>query len=64
MITKKMRRLFSFAILMMAALTTVAAIYEPTLAGDDEVCVFFEANGTVTDAPKVWAWEGNTDGRS
>jgi glycosidase len=40
-----------------------AAVYEPSIAGDSEVCVFFEANGTVTDSPKIWVWEGNTDGR-
>ena len=60
----KVRRLFSFSILMMVALVSLAAVYEPTLTSDSEVCVFFEANGTVTDAPKVWVWEGNTDGRN
>ncbi len=60
----KVRRLFSFSILMMVALVSLAAVYEPTLTSDSEVCVFFEANGTVTDAPKVWAWAGNTDGRN
>ncbi len=60
----KVRRLFSFSILMMVALVSLAAVYEPTLTSDSEVCVFFEANGTVTDAPKVWVWAGNTDGRN
>ena len=48
---------------MIVALHAVSAVYEPTLASDSEVCVFFEANGTVTDTPKIWVWEGNTDGR-
>ena len=60
----KVRRLFSFSIMMMVALVSLAAVYEPTLTSDSEVCVFFEANGTVTDAPKVWVWAGNTDGRN
>ena len=59
-----MRRLFSLSIVLMVALLSVSAVYEPTLSGDEEVCVFFEADGTVTDAPKIWVWEGNTDGRS
>lgn len=59
-----MKRFFSIAILMMVSLVSIAAIYEPTLASDSEVCVFFEANSTVTDAPKIWVWEGNTDGRN
>ena len=59
-----MKRLFLFPILMMVALLAQAAVYEPTLSSDSEVCVFFEADGTVTDAPKIWAWEGNTDGRT
>ena len=50
--------------MLMLALLSIAAVYEPTLSGDEEVCVFFEADGTVTDAPKIWVWEGNTDGRS
>ena len=49
---------------MMVTLLAVAAVYEPSLTTDSEVCVFFEANGTVTDAPCIWAWEGNTDGRN
>ena len=60
----KMRRLFFVSIMMMVALCSTAAVYEPTLTGDSEVCVFFEANSSVTDAPCIWAWEGNTDGRS
>jgi glycosidase len=59
-----MKRLISISILMMVALVSLAAVYEPTLTSDSEVCVFFEANGTVTDAPKVWVWAGNTDGRN
>ena len=59
-----MKRFFLFPILMMVALLVQAAVYEPTLSSDSEVCVFFEADGTVTDAPKIWAWEGNTDGRT
>ena len=58
-----MRRLLTLSILMMTALLAVAAVYEPSLTGSDEVCVFFEANSTVNDAPKIWVWEGNTDGR-
>ena len=60
----KMKRLISISILMMVALVSLAAVYEPTLTSDSEVCVFFEANSTVTDAPKVWVWAGNTDGRN
>ena len=60
----KMRRLFFVSIMLMVALCSTAAVYEPTLTGDSEVCVFFEANSSVTDAPRIWAWEGNTDGRS
>ena len=60
----KMRRLIYVSIMMMMALCSTAAVYEPALTSDDEVCVFFEANGTVTDAPCIWAWEGSTDGRS
>jgi glycosidase len=58
-----MKRLFALSIVMIVALHAVSAVYEPTLASDSEVCVFFEANGTVTDTPKIWVWEGNTDGR-
>ena len=59
-----MRRLFVLALLMIVALISTAAVYEPTLTSDSEVCVFFEANSSVTDAPKIWVWEGNTDGRN
>ena len=48
----------------MVSLLAVAAVYEPALSSDSEVCVFFEADGTVNDAPKIWVWEGNTDGRT
>ena len=58
-----MRRFLSFSVMMMAALSLLAAVYEPTLTSYSEVCVFFEANSSVTDAPKIWVWEGNTDGR-
>ena len=50
--------------MLMAVLCSVAAVYEPSLSSDSEVCVFFEADGTVTDSPKIWVWEGNTDGRN
>ncbi len=59
-----MRRVLSFLTIVMIALCSVAAVYEPSLSSDNEVCVFFEANSSVTDAPKIWAWEGNTDGRT
>ncbi|MBR3451564.1 MAG: alpha-glucosidase C-terminal domain-containing protein [Muribaculaceae bacterium] len=59
-----MRRLFYVSIMMMVALCSTAAVYEPALTSDDEVCVFFEANGTVADAPCIWVWAGNTDGRN
>ena len=59
-----MRRIFSFTIMMVVALVSMAAVYEPTLTSDSEVCVFFEANSTVNDAPKIWVWAGNTDGRN
>lgn len=49
--------------MMMVVLSSIAAVYEPSLSSDSEVCVFFEANSTVTDSPKIWVWEGNTDGR-
>ena len=58
-----MRRLLSL-LMTMVALASVASVYEPTLTSDSEVCVFFEANSSVTDAPKIWVWEGNTDGRN
>ena len=50
----------SFSIVMMVALMSLAAVYEPTLSSDSEVCVFFEANSSVNDAPKIWVWAGNT----
>ena len=59
-----MRRLFSFSLLMIVTLASMAAVYDPAIDSDSEVCVFFEANSTVTDSPKIWAWEGNTDGRT
>ena len=59
----KMKRLFSTSILVMIVLLVQAAVYEPTLTSDNEVCVFFEANSSVNDAPKIWVWEGNADGR-
>ena len=58
-----MRRVLSFSLLMIVALTSLAAVYDPSLSSDSEVCVFFEANGSVNDSPKIWAWAGNTDGR-
>ena len=60
----KMKRIITSSFLMILALLATAAVYEPTLTSDSEVCVFFEADGTVTDAPKIWVWEGNTDGRT
>lgn len=58
-----MKRILSFTFALMFALLATAAVYEPTLTSDSEVCVFFEANNTVNDAPKIWVWAGNTDGR-
>ena len=58
-----MKRFLSLSILMMVSLLALAAVYEPTLSSDSEVCVFFEADGTVNDAPKIWVWAGNIDGR-
>ena len=61
----KMRRLIPVTVMMMmVALCSTAAVYEPTLTSDSEVCVFFEANSSVNDAPKIWVWEGSTDGRN
>ena len=60
----KMKRMFFLFALVMVAVRSVAAIYEPSLSSDDEVCVFFEANSTVTDVPKIWVWAGNTGGSS
>ena len=58
-----MRRCFLLFFLMLLSLHLKATVYEPTLSNDSEICVFFEANTTVTDAPKIWVWEGSTDGR-
>ena len=58
-----MKRFLFFLIPCFVALLSQAAVYEPSLSSSDEVCVFFEANSTVTDSPKIWVWEGNTDGR-
>jgi glycosidase len=58
----EMKRILSISILMMVALFSTAAVYEPSLTSDSEVCVFFEANTTVNDTPKLWVWAGNTDG--
>ena len=44
----KMKRILSISILMMVSLLAMSAVYEPTLSSDSEVCVFFEANSTVT----------------
>ena len=60
----KMKRFLSISILMMVALLVQAAVYEPTLTSDSEVCVFFEADNTVNGAPNIWAWAGNSDGRN
>ena len=59
-----MKRILSFSIFVMTVLLMTAEVYEPSLSSDSEVCVFFEADATVTDMPKIWVWEGNTDGRS
>ena len=56
-------RLLTLAILLMPAMRVQASVYEPSLSSDSEICVFFEANSSVTDAPKIWTWAGNTDGR-
>ena len=58
-----MRRFLFFLISSFVVLISQAVVYEPSLSSNDEVCVFFEANSSVTDAPKIWVWEGNTDGR-
>ena len=50
----KMKRILTFSVLMMAVALMSAAVYEPSLSSDSEVCVFFEADGTVTDSPKIW----------
>ena len=49
--------------MMVTTLTAMSAVYEPSLTSDSEVCVIFEANGTVNDTPKIWVWAGNTDGK-
>ena len=59
-----MKRFFSLSVLFFVALFAMAAVYEPSLTDDSEVCVFFEANSSVTDVPKIWVWEGNTDGQA
>ena len=59
-----MKRILSLAIVMMVAVVSMAEVYEPSLTSDSEVCVFFEANSTVSDAPKIWVWAGSTDGRN
>ncbi len=59
-----MKRVVIFSFALLVALIATAAIYEPSLSSDSEVCVFFEADGTVSDVPKVWAWNGNTGGLS
>ena len=59
----KILKLSTILVLMISFQLVQAAVYEPAIASDDEVCVFFESNSTVTDAPKIWVWEGNTDGR-
>ena len=53
-------RLVSLLLVLTVTLPSWAAVYEPAIASDSEVCVFFEANSSVTDAPKIWVWEGNT----
>ena len=60
----EMKRLLILVTVVLVAVSVNAAVYEPALSSDAEVCVFFEADGTVTDAPKIWVWEGNTDGRN
>lgn len=62
--TTKILRLLTLFVILISSQFVQAAIYEPTIAGDSEVCVFFEADGTVTDSPKIWVWAGNTDGRT
>ncbi len=59
-----MKRFLFFLTSCFVVLLTQAAVYEPSLSSSDEVCVFFEANSSVTDAPKIWVWEGNTDGQA
>ncbi len=59
----KILRLVTLLVLLTVTQLSWAAVYEPAIASDSEVCVFFEANSSVTDSPKIWVWEGNTDGR-
>ena len=59
-----MKRFFTLSFVLFITLFAVAAVYEPSLTSDSEVCVFFEANSSVADAPKIWVWEGNTDGQA
>ena len=59
-----MKRFFSVSVILFVTFFAMAAVYEPSLTDDSEVCVFFEANSSVTDAPKIWVWEGNTDGQA
>lgn len=56
--------LLTLLVMLMPATMVQAAVYEPAIESDTEVSVFFEADGSVTDAPKIWVWEGNTDGRT
>ena len=56
MITRMRLRLFFAIMMMVTTLTAMSAVYEPSLTSDSEVCVFFEANGTVNDTPKIWVW--------
>ena len=59
----KILRLVTLLVMLTVTQLSWAAVYEPAIASDSEVCVFFEANSSVTDSPKIWVWEGNTDGR-
>ncbi len=59
----KILRLVTLLVVLTVTQLSWAAVYEPAIASDSEVCVFFEANSSVTDSPKIWVWEGNTDGR-
>ncbi len=60
----KILRLVTLLVVLTLTLPITATVYEPALTSDSEVCVFFEANSSVTDSPKIWVWEGNTDGRN
>ena len=59
----KILQFLTLILLLASSQFMQAAVYEPSIVSDNEVCVFFEANSTVTDMPKIWVWEGNTDGR-